>query len=59
MRDIKKLKSEIFNALFLMNCDFHPGINRRKSAPKNGKNKTSDKSDISKKFFKQLFWIFF
>jgi hypothetical protein len=51
MRDIKKLKSEIFNAIFLIKCDFHPGINRRKSAPRTGKNKTNDKIDISKKLF--------
>ena len=51
MRDIKKLKSEIFKAIFLINCVFHPGINNKNNAPNNGNNKTKDKSDISNNYF--------
>ena len=51
MRDIKKLKSEIFNAIFLIKCDFHPGINNKIIEPNNGKIKTNDKSDIVENSF--------
>jgi hypothetical protein len=51
MRDIKKFKSEIFKAIFLINFDFHPGTNNKISDPNTGKTKIKDKSDIINNYF--------
>jgi len=47
MRDSKKLSKETFKAMVLRSCDFHPGIQRRRRAPRRGSPRTRDKSDIN------------